>query len=72
MSKRWQDLSTVQRRSIVGLAVVETALKAAMLADLKRRRPDEVRGPRWLWASTALIGSAGIAPAAYFLVGRVR
>jgi hypothetical protein len=72
MPDRWQDLSQVQRRAIIGIAVAETALKAAMLVDLKRRQANEVRGPRWLWASTALINSAGIAPAAYFLFGRLR
>ncbi|NMO55158.1 hypothetical protein HH310_28730 [Actinoplanes sp. TBRC 11911] len=72
MSKRWQDLSQAQRRSIIGMTVAETAFKAAMLIDLKRRRANEVRGPKWLWASTALINSAGIAPAAYFLVGRIK
>jgi hypothetical protein len=72
MSKRWQDLSQVQRRSIIGVTVAETVFKAAMLIDLKRRQANEVRGPKWLWASTALIGSVGIAPAAYFLLGRIR
>jgi hypothetical protein len=72
MPKRWQDLSPVQRRVIVGVAVGETVLKAAMLIDLKRRQADEVRGPKWLWASSALTNSAGIFPAAYFVFGRVR
>ena len=72
MPKRWHDLSLVQRRAIIGIAVAETVFKAAMLIDLKRRHANEVRGPKWLWASTALTNSAGIAPAAYFLLGRVR
>jgi hypothetical protein len=72
MPKRWQDLGQVQRRAIVGVAVAETVLKAAMLIDLKRRRANEVRGPRWLWAASALTNSAGVVPAAYFVFGRVR
>lgn len=72
MPKRWQDLSQVQRRAIIGLGVAETALKAAMLFDLKRRQASEVRGSKWLWASTVLTNSAGIVPAAYFVFGRVR
>jgi hypothetical protein len=67
-----QDLSPVQRRLIIGFAVAEAAAKAAMLVDLKRRRPDQVRGRRWLWASTVLINSAGIVPATYFLFGRTK
>ena len=72
MPMGWQDLSPVQRRLIIGFAVAEGAAKAAMLLDLKRRRPDEVRGPRWLWASTVLLNSAGILPATYFLFGRIK
>jgi len=72
MKTRWNDLSQTQRTLIVVGGVVETALKVAMLIDLKRRPADGVRGPKWLWASTALVNSAGIAPLAYFLVGRVR
>ncbi|BCJ47485.1 hypothetical protein GCM10010168_18430 [Actinoplanes ianthinogenes] len=72
MAGHWQDLSQGQRRMIVGLAVAETAFKAVMLIDLKRRQASEVRGPKWLWASTALVNSAGLLPAAYFLFGRVK
>ena len=72
MARRWKDLSERQRRLIIAAAVGETALKAAMLLDLKRRPASQVRGPKWLWASTALINSAGVLPVSYFLVGRVR
>jgi hypothetical protein len=41
-----------------------------MLVDLKRRPVERVRGPKWVWASTALVNSAGVAPVAYFLIGR--
>jgi hypothetical protein len=66
----WTDLSRRQRALIIGVAVAETALKAAMVLDLKRRGPDQVRGPRLLWASTSLVNSGGLIPAAYFLLGR--
>jgi hypothetical protein len=72
VARRWKDLSERQRRLIIAAAVGETALKAAMLLDLKRRPASQVRGPKWLWASTALINSAGVLPVSYFLVGRVR
>jgi hypothetical protein len=72
MAKRWDNLSERQRRIIVLVAVLETALKIAMLFDLKRRSDDEVRGSKWLWRCTALINSGGIAPLAYFLAGRRR
>ncbi|GAB1646355.1 hypothetical protein [Krasilnikovia sp. MM14-A1259] len=72
MGRRWNELSQRQRRYIIVAAAFESALKAAMLIDLKRRRPDQVRGPKWLWASSVLVNSAGIVPAAYFIVGRIR
>jgi hypothetical protein len=72
MARRWKDLSEGQRRLIITAGAVETALKAAMLIDLKRRPAGQVRGPKWLWASTALINSAGVLPVAYFIAGRVR
>ena len=72
MAKQRSVLSTRQRQIIIVAAAVETALKAAMLIDLKRRPAGQVRGPKWLWASTALVNTAGIAPLSYFIVGRAR
>ena len=72
MAKTWNQLSSTQRRLIVAVGVAEAALKAAMLVDLKRRRPGQVHGPRWLWACSALVNSGGVIPAAYFLFGRAK
>ncbi|GAB1692446.1 hypothetical protein [Krasilnikovia sp. M28-CT-15] len=72
MSRRWNELSRRQRRFVIAAAVVETALKAAMVNDLRRRPADQIRGPKWLWAASVVVNSAGIVPAAYFLVGRAR
>lgn len=71
MKRRWSDLSQGQRRVLVGVAVVEGVLKIAALIDMKNRPASEIRGPKWLWAtSVAVIGSAGVLPVSYFLVGR--
>ncbi|BAL89373.1 hypothetical protein AMIS_41530 [Actinoplanes missouriensis 431] len=72
MAQRWSDLSSSQRRTIVVVGVVETALKVAMAVDLKRRPPEQIRGPKWVWATATLVNSAGIIPVAYFLFGRVK
>jgi len=72
MATQRTDLSTRQRRIIIAAAAVEAVLKTAMLIDLKRRPAGQVRGPKWLWASTALVNTAGIAPLSYFIVGRTR
>jgi hypothetical protein len=68
--RRWNDLSSGQRGLLVAAASVEGLLKIAMLLDLRHRPASAVRGPKWAWASTAFVGSAGLAQIAYFLLGR--
>ena len=70
--KRWSDLSPAQQRAIMVVAMVEAALKAAMLLDLKRRPAEQVRGSKRLWALSTAINSAGLIPVAYFVFGRQR
>ena len=73
MKRRWSDLSQRQRRLVTAAAVVEGVLKIAALRDMRKRPASEIRGPKWLWAtSVALVGSAGVLPVSYFLVGRRR
>jgi hypothetical protein len=73
MKKRWKDLPQNQRRMIIVGVVLEGIVKLLALRDLKRRPADEVRGPKWLWGSViAVANSAGLVPAAYFLLGRRR
>jgi hypothetical protein len=69
--KQWSDLSERTRRLIIAGAVGEGILKVAALIDIKRRPASQIRGPKWVWAALmALVGSAGILPVSYFLVGR--
>jgi len=70
--RRWRDLTVGERRFVVAGTALDTALKVAMLVDLRRRPGEQVRGPKWVWASAALINSAGVVPAAYFAVGVTR
>ena len=56
---------------IVG-AVVEGALKVAVLVDLKRRPKDQIRGRKAAWASALLVNSGGLIPLSYFIWGRRR
>jgi hypothetical protein len=52
-------------------AAIESALKAAALADLARRPATEVNGSKTLWAlAITLINAAGMVPIAYFVYGR--
>jgi hypothetical protein len=72
MATSWSRLSQGKRRLIVAVAAVETALKIAMLVDLKRRPPAQVKGSKRVWAASALVNSAGIVPVGYFVFGRRR
>ena len=64
-------MSESQRRLLLVGVAVEGALKAAALADLRRRPAAQVRGPKWAWATAlVVVSSAGVLPLAYFLVGR--
>jgi hypothetical protein len=55
---------------VVGV-VLEAVVKVAALRDLKRRPADQVRGPKWLWGGVITVAnSAGLVPAAYFVLGR--
>ena len=66
--KRWSDLSPGQQRAIVGAGIVELGMKVAALADLRRRRAEEIRGPKPLWGALQLVNLFG--PLAYFAFGR--
>ena len=72
-NRKWSELSERSRRLVVLGAVLEAILKLAALLDMRRRPASEIRGPKWLWAtSVATISSAGLLPIAYFLLGRRR
>ena len=71
LKQRWHALTPVQRKLLVAASALDTAAKSAALVDLARRSPDEIRGPKWLWATALpVVNSAGLLPAAYFLLGR--
>ena len=70
MTKRWSSLSSAQRRLVVVAGLIEAALKAMMVIDLRCRSADEIRGPKWLWAVSALVNTAGVGSIAYFVLGR--
>ncbi len=66
----WTNLSPRTRWLLAASAAAETSLKAAVLVDLRRRPASQVRGPKWLWASSMLLNSAGVIPISYFVFGR--
>ena len=68
--KRWADLTSSQRRAIVAVGVVQNALLAAALIDLRRRPARQVKGDKRLWAAASFVSFLG--PISYFLFGRKR
>lgn len=50
--------------------LVQFGLLGAALADLRRRDPAQLNGPRWMWALVSLVNFVG--PITYFAVGRRR
>ena len=68
--KKWSELSTRSRRLITITGVIEMALLAATLVDLKRRPAEQIKGSKWMWTALAFINIIG--PVAYFAFGRRR
>jgi len=68
--RKWNELSSLQRRAIVVAGVAEIALLAAALLDIKRRPAEGIRGPKWMWRGLAFVSFVG--PLSYFICGRRR
>jgi Phospholipase_D-nuclease N-terminal len=66
--KRWADLSTGQKRAVIAAGLVQNALLAAALIDLRRRPAERINGDKRLWVAASFINFVG--PIAYFLAGR--
>lgn len=69
MSKktRWQDLSTQNRVRIIVMGVIQIALLAAALWDIRRRPATAIRGRKATWVAIAFVNFVG--PIAYFIFG---
>ncbi|MFD2417126.1 PLD nuclease N-terminal domain-containing protein [Amycolatopsis pigmentata] len=66
--RRWQDLSTARRRTIVAASVVQITLAGGAWWDLSRRPAAAVRGPKPAWALIIAINFVG--PLLYLRFGR--
>jgi hypothetical protein len=67
---QWSELSADQRRGIALAGVVQIALLAAALIDIRRRPADAINGSKLLWTALAFVNFVG--PIAYFVFGRKR
>jgi hypothetical protein len=70
IAQRWGKLSPRTRWLLASSAAAETGLKVAVLLDLRRRPASQIRGPKWLWAGSMIVNSAGLIPISYFVFGR--
>lgn len=69
MAKRkWSELSPKARKLIIVGGIAQVALISIAHADISRRTPEQVRGPKRMWRLLTLINFAG--PIAYFVAGR--
>ena len=71
-NKKWSDLTAREKAPFVLRGIVQVALLAAALADIRRRPAEEINGSKWLWSAVALVNFVGIGPIAYFLFGHNR
>jgi hypothetical protein len=68
--KRWSDLSRGRQVTTVLASMVQIALLAAALWDIRHRSADQVKGTKAVWTAVSFVNFAG--PLAYFLFGRKR
>jgi len=68
--RSWSELGLAPRAAIIAGALVQFGLLGAALADLRRRRDNEINGPRRLWVAVSFVNFFG--PIAYFVFGRKR
>lgn len=66
--KSWNELTTVQKGSVLLSIGVQLSLLAAALTDLRKRPAAEINGPKAAWAVGSFVSFIG--PTAYFLFGR--
>ena len=70
---RWSELSPTTRRILLAAGAVDGVGRLLALTDLARRPREQIRGNKTAWAiSLAVVSSAGVLPAVYFLRGRRR
>ena len=68
--KSWGEMTPTQKKIVAVAGIVEVAVTAWCVRDLKQRPADLVRGPKLLWVPALSIQPVG--PIAYLLWGRRR
>lgn len=68
--KQWSDLSPQKQMTVSAVGLIQLALLAAALIDIRRRPAEQIKGSKKLWTLVAFINFVG--PIAYFVFGRKR
>ena len=66
--KPWGEMTSTQQAGLVLMGVIQVALLAAALIDIRRRSADELNGSKRFWTLAAFVNFIG--PLAYFIFGR--
>lgn len=66
--RKWHEMTPGQQAAIAAAGLVQMALLAAALIDLRRRPAAQINGSKKLWTLAAFIDFFG--PIAYFAFGR--
>jgi hypothetical protein len=68
VQKQWKALAPATKVRIVLMGLVQIALLAAALLDIRRRPATAIRGSKALWTGLVFINFVG--PLSYFFFGR--
>ena len=68
LRSEFNEFDPLTRAAILTAVWVDLGGKIAAWISLSRRRADQVRGPKWVWALAQFIN--GIGPVSYWLFGR--
>jgi hypothetical protein len=68
VKKRWEDLTDSQRVALLFLGLLQFALLATALWDIRQWRAEDINGSKVFWTLAAFINFVG--PLAYFAFGR--
>jgi hypothetical protein len=67
-TRRWSDLSSGQRTTLLLVGSIQVALGVAAWTDLAKRPASRVNGPKSRWAAVIAVNFVG--PISYFRWGR--
>jgi len=65
---KWQDMNNGQRVSVVLVGIIQIALLAAAMRDIRQRNTEELRGSKMMWRAISFVNFIG--PISYFALGR--